>query len=343
MLQSPIIGLSLVINILIVVIGASYRLVTRNKKQKVRISKRTLLEIKRAKNTPLLTKVMVYLISISIFTFTAALSVGTLLILYKDTRKVTVLDIAEKGVILSVEGYFSAIDKVHALEKEGKLFAITEALNIIPSERIDNNSSLNEELNSKSENLNSAFPVLEAQDVVTNEGTDTNRKNDDQSNSSPEDSNASFLALEDPKIDFSENLNMETTYSEKTEEINQIKENENSLFTVIQAIKINPSETLMLTNSPSEIEEAFISVIEDWANRNTGIGTTSLLFSKAKNQKRLIPFMKANNLPSSIEVRKIMASYFGVEAYSGTEKENNILRQKLGELTINQLYKNVIK
>lgn len=65
--------------------------------------------------------------------------------------------------------------------------------------------------------------------------------------------------------------------------------------------------------------------------------TTKIIFSKKIKEKRLVPFMKVNGVNSSFKNRKEYANFFGIQNYKGTQKQNILLRKKLGEVTFKDI------
>lgn len=229
--QSPITGLSLIVSVLIIATAKIFNTLKKGGKNKLRTSKRTRIEIDRTKNVPLVVKIFAYVIPVSVFVLIVSFSIQSLLVLYKDTDKITVFDIARN------------------------LYHLNENKNINVSNNVvelDNNNNL---------------PVVVVDELA----------------------NASS----------SEDVNFADTYL--------------------------------------EIDEAFSSIVKNIKINTLDVGTTSLLFAKGKKQKYLVPFMQLNNLPTDINDREVIATFFGIKEYRGTEKQNNILRKKLGDITVGEL------
>lgn len=90
-----------------------------------------------------------------------------------------------------------------------------------------------------------------------------------------------------------------------------------------------------------EINDAFDSMAKTWANDTSTATTGLLLFPKGREHENLFDFMKANNLPTTLEVRKSIASFFGLEDYNGTKSQNIFLREKLGEITVDHFGRSI--
>jgi hypothetical protein len=61
------------------------------------------------------------------------------------------------------------------------------------------------------------------------------------------------------------------------------------------------------------------------------------LLKNAQNEREVTTFLEKNGALSDFIIRERLAVFFGIEAYTGTERQNNMLRRKLGEFTGSQL------
>lgn len=228
MLHSPFGGLSFVTNIFIAIIGGVYNFVKGNKTHRAIISQKHILELEKTKTGSYVAMFFSYFMPVIIFVLAASFSAESLVYLYRDKNKVTVIDIAEGGIDMGKKGYVT----------------LTKVLE-------------------KNNYMSSSFQVAEA--------------------------------------------------------------------------SVDSTIALQILDTQEEIDAAFNSIIESWGTRAFEASTTFLLFPKAADETKLIPFLQANGIPTTFEVRERLASFFGIEAYNGTEKQNNLLRKKLGEMRLDQL------
>lgn len=234
MFQTPLGGISLVINIIILIIGSILNTVKGNPLYTAIISQKHILKLEKTKNGSLVTIILAYLIPLSILTLVGGISVVTLDNLYHDSRKITVVDAVE--------------DSIH--------FSLREI------------------------------------DIVAGKTKKTVEKG---------------VSLQEGKTQ-----GMVLSESSTTKE----------LYTIDFFLAV---------------DDTFNKMVEKWVVQGPKASTTFLLFPKGRGEPKLIPFMQANGLPTNLESRKVMALFFGIGLYEGTERQNNLLRKKLGEIMSNQL------
>jgi hypothetical protein len=96
--------------------------------------------------------------------------------------------------------------------------------------------------------------------------------------------------------------------------------------------------TSSLIGKPAEINSAFNHLVENLVNDDKA-STAPFLFAGGREKVSLVDFLKINEVASGLHDRGIIALYFGMEDYNGTQKQNEYLREKLKKLTVGQLKK----
>ncbi len=104
---------------------------------------------------------------------------------------------------------------------------------------------------------------------------------------------------------------------------------------------------LKATNAPAAVQLyegnlAFAHMLKVSNELGITADDPKILFPKKRTDKKLLPFLRANNINTSFENRKEYADFFGIEKYTGTEHQNNLLRRKIGEVTSQDIKKVIL-
>lgn len=327
MFNLPFGGFSFLLNVFIVIFGKIVIFLRKNKAEKNIVSQTDILKLEKTKFGWYLILSFYFLVPILIFTSVTSMSLLTLYSLYVDEDKVTIFDVAVKGVQKTKNGVIFAKSKL--IPSDGYIIPIKQQIaglsNLVKAPPVTSINTFSPSfLQNEEYVILQKLQKLEAVNFMTILSTNTTNRLTSSTSQIPQ-----YIIPVGQKISEKSNLiKVISATSINTSTSSALSKEE---YVIPPESKFLETPNLLNTTPTSSISTTTSSTSQ---NIDTTATTTD---EKKETEERLIIFMNSMNIDSSLKSRKKYAKFFGIKKYTGTQKQNILLIQKLGEMTSSEI------